>query len=93
MTFRDRIVVREIDGRALLCGRRRFRALVLQNHPKSIRLFQHSKNNYSQRVYDKSDIMFVAKNIVRTSMREDVFGTFAQMKHSLFRRSCLALIS
>jgi hypothetical protein len=24
---------------------RRFRALVLQNHPKSIRLFEHSKTN------------------------------------------------
>jgi hypothetical protein len=24
---------------------RRFRALVLQNHPKSIRLFEHSENN------------------------------------------------
>jgi hypothetical protein len=33
-------------------------------------------------------IMFVSKNIVRTSMREDVFGTFAQMKYSLLRRSC-----
>jgi hypothetical protein len=30
--------------------------------------------------------MFVSKNIVQTSMREDVFGTFAQMKHSLLRR-------
>jgi methylglyoxal synthase len=28
MTFRDRIVVREIDIRALLCGRRPFEALV-----------------------------------------------------------------
>jgi hypothetical protein len=35
MTFRDFIVVRE----------RRFRALVLQNHPKGIRLFEHSENN------------------------------------------------
>jgi hypothetical protein len=33
--------------------------------------------------------MFVSKNIVQTSMREDVFGTFAQMKHSLLRRLCL----
>jgi hypothetical protein len=44
--------------------------------------------SYSQRVYDKSDVMFVSKNIVLTLMREDVFGTFAQMKHSLLRRSC-----
>jgi hypothetical protein len=35
MTFRDFLVVRE----------RRFRALVLQNHPKGIRLFEHSENN------------------------------------------------
>jgi hypothetical protein len=35
MTFRDRVVVRE----------RRFRALVLQNHPKSTRFFEHSENN------------------------------------------------
>jgi hypothetical protein len=35
MIFRDRIVVREID----------VRALVPQNHPKSIRLFDHSENN------------------------------------------------
>jgi hypothetical protein len=28
--------------------------------------------------------MFVSKNIVQTSMRERRFGTFAQMKHSLF---------
>jgi hypothetical protein len=33
--------------------------------------------------------VFVSKNIVQASMREDVFGTFAQMKHSLVRRSCL----
>jgi hypothetical protein len=46
--FKYRIVVREIDVRALLFGRkpfealvreRRFRALVLQNHSKNIRLF------------------------------------------------------
>jgi hypothetical protein len=35
MTFRDRIVVRE----------HRFRALVLQNHPKNIRLFEQYENN------------------------------------------------
>jgi hypothetical protein len=29
--------------------------------------------SYSQREYDKSDIMLVSKNIVRTSMREDVY--------------------
>jgi hypothetical protein len=40
-----------------------------------------------QRVYDKSDMMFVSKNILQTSMREDVFGTLAQMTHSLLRRS------
>jgi hypothetical protein len=33
-------------------------------------------------------MVFVSKNIVQTSMREDVFGTFAQMKHLLLRRSC-----
>jgi hypothetical protein len=87
MTVRDRIVVREIDVRALV--------RMLQNHPKSIRLFEHSWQahgqaiSYSQKVCDKSDIMFVSKNIVRTSMRNDVFGTFAQMKHSALRRSCL----
>jgi hypothetical protein len=26
--------------------------------------------------------MFLSKNIVQTSMREYVFGTFAQMKHA-----------
>jgi hypothetical protein len=37
-------------------------------------------------------LMFVSKNIVQTSMREDVFGTFAQMKHSLLRVSNNALM-
>jgi hypothetical protein len=35
----------------------------------------------------KSDVMFVSKNIIVTSTREDVFGTLAQIKHSLVRRS------
>jgi hypothetical protein len=39
---------------------------------------------FTQKIHDKSDI-----NIVQTSMREDVFGTLAQMKHSLLRRSSL----
>jgi hypothetical protein len=46
MTFRDRIVVCEIachfEG---LVREIDVLALVLQNHPKSIRLFEHSKNN------------------------------------------------
>jgi hypothetical protein len=37
MTFRDCMEVREIDFRALV--------RMLQNHPKSIRLFEHSENN------------------------------------------------
>jgi hypothetical protein len=44
---------------------------------------------YLQKVHDKSDTIFILKNIVQTSMRQDVFGTFAQMKHSLLRPSCL----
>jgi hypothetical protein len=45
---------------------------------------------YSQRVHDKSDIMFVV-----TSMPEDVFGTFAQMSTRSFvaRASNNALMS
>jgi hypothetical protein len=55
MTFRDLIVVREIEVRALvrilddfeaLVREIDVRALVLQNHPKSIRLFDHSENNW-----------------------------------------------
>jgi hypothetical protein len=51
MTFRDRIVVREsrisriLDDFEALVREIDVRALVLQNHPKSIRLFDHSENN------------------------------------------------
>jgi hypothetical protein len=89
---------------------RKFRALVLQNHPKSIRLFEHSKNfkrvkinrynsiDTGQRM-DKRHLFTNGtrqirhnvrfKKIVQTLMREDVFSTFAQMKHSLLCRPCL----
>jgi hypothetical protein len=49
MTFPYRIVVREIDEVAgpfeALVREIDISALVLQNHPKSIRLFEHSENN------------------------------------------------
>jgi hypothetical protein len=70
--FRDRIVVRECS-RTAVAGN--FEALVREIN---VRALAHGQApSCSQRVYDKSDIMFVSKNIVRTSMREDVFGEFA----------------
>jgi hypothetical protein len=50
MTFHDHIVMREHRFRALLCCFEALvreiavRALVLQNHPKNIRLFELSEN-------------------------------------------------
>jgi hypothetical protein len=66
MTFRDCIVVREIDVRALVqMLLDDFEALV-----PNVDLQAHGQApSYSQRVYDKSHIMFVSKNFARTSIR------------------------
>jgi hypothetical protein len=68
MTFRDRIVVREIEVRALVLILDDFEALmreievpalVLQNHPKSIHLFDHSENNFC---FDNNELCFTKRH-------------------------------
>jgi hypothetical protein len=78
-------------------------ALVLQNHPKSLRFFGHSENNltwmmkiskqWTSTILLTKGIRQIRHNVrfkkyCTNFVREDIFDTFAQMKHSLIRRSC-----